>query len=304
MQSGVIKTLFIINPILEKKSGKSVAELVTRHLDTEIFKPDIVYSEYPGHAKEIACQKAGDYQVVVAGGGDGTVNQVAACLVNTETALGILPLGSGKGLARALGIPLNVKAGLQTINRQSIVRIDTGMVNQYRFVNMAGIGFDAMVAHSFTGVQRRGFFLYLVRTTGSFLRYSPIPAHIKIENRNISGRFFLVSIANSTQWGYGVHISPHSKTNDGLLDICVFRNFPKILVPLLVTRLFIKTIHKSRYVEIIPVKQVEISGSNSFTGHTDGEPAEFTAPVRISVEPSSLRVIIGSLKQDNKLIAE
>ena len=291
MHSGKLKTLFIINPILEKRGGNNISRLINEHLDPGRFEPTILYSEYPGHARELARQNVGKFGLIVAGGGDGTINQVARGLVHSETALGILPMGSGKGLARSLKIPLNLGKAISIINRFLIARIDTGMVGIHRFVNIAGIGFAAEVAHAYAGSKTRGFFPYAMNIAKILPGYSSFSAGITVENREIYGDYFDISFANSTQWGYGAHISPMSKPDDGSLDICIIRKFPKILVPGLLARLYTKTIHRSRYMEIIPVQEARISGSGSFKGHIDGEPVEFTTPFHISIEPGSLKVI-------------
>jgi len=296
MQSGKIKALFIINPILEKKRGKNIAGLISENLDPDRFEYKIVHSEYHGHTLVLARENAGQYNLIVAGGGDGTVNQVANALVHSETLLGILPLGSGKGLARSLGIPMKLKGAIQTLNELNTTRIDTGRVGTYRFFNIAGIGFAAEVAHAFAGTLRRGFFSYVLNIAKIFPGYSCVPVELITEGRRASGKYFDISFANSTQWGYGASISPTSKPDDGLLDICIIRDFPRILVPALLIRLFIKTIHHSRYMENLPVKTAEISGNGSYIGHIDGEPVELTAPFKITIEPGSLNVI-SAIKQ-------
>lgn len=291
MNTGKIKTLFIIHPILEKKARKNISGLITEHLDHERFDPTILYSEYADHAGILARENVGKYNLIVAGGGDGTINQVAHSLAHSETILGILPMGSGKGLARSLGIPLHLKDAIKIINRLVIKRIDTGQAGTHRFFNIAGIGFAAMVAHAYSGSQRRGFFTYAISTVKTLTGFRPISIEITTENRSISGRFFIISFANASQWGYGAHISPMSKPDDGLLDICLIRNFPKILLPVLLTRLFTKTIHRSRYVQTIHVKNAMISGNESCRGHIDGEPVEFTLPLKVTLEPGSLKVV-------------
>ena len=291
MHSDKIKTLFIINPILEKKRGENVSRLISEHLDHVRFDHRILHSEYPGHTRVLARENAGKYQLIVAGGGDGTINQVIHSLVYSDTMLGILPLGSGKGLARSLGIPLNIRDAINTINKLNIARMDTGVAGKHRFINIAGIGFAAEVAHAYADSTTRGFFPYAMNTVKKFPGYSSISARVTIENRNISGRCFDISFANSTQWGYGAHISPNSKPDDGLLEICIIRNFPKILVPGLLARLYTKTIHRSKYMEIIPAKKAWISGNGPFKGHVDGEPVEFTSPFIICIEPGSLKVV-------------
>jgi len=265
--------------------------LITENLDPERFDFTILYSEYPGHTGVLADQNAGQFQLIVAGGGDGTINQVARSLVNSETALGILPMGSGKGLARSLSIPLDLRKAIRIINRFEIHRIDTGMVGIHRFVNIAGIGFSAEIAHAYADTKKRGFFPYVINTAEKLPGYSSVSASISINDRNISGKYFDISFANSSQWGYGAHISPVSKPDDGLLHICILRKFPKILIPGLLTGLYTKTIHLSRYMDDIPAKDAEITGHGTYKGHIDGEPVEFTAPFKVSVEPGSLKVV-------------
>lgn len=291
MHSGKIKTLFIINPILEKKAGNNVFRVIHEDLDTDRFDHRILYSEYPGHARQLAKENAGEYDVVIAGGGDGTVNEVAYGLVHSQTVLGLLPMGSGKGLARSLRVPLNLRKAIAIINRFMVVRIDTGRVNHHRFVNIAGIGFAAEIAHAYAGSRRRGFIPYAMHVTKKMPGYPSLNAGITIGEREFRDRFFDISFANATQWGYGARISPTSKPDDGLLDICILREFPKILIPGLLTRLFTGTIHRSGYMQTIPAQQAGISGGGPFKGHVDGEPVEFTAQFEVSVEPGSLQVI-------------
>ena len=293
MAPGKLKTLFIINPILEKKRGENLSSLISEHLDSEKFEYQMLHSEYPGHTSVLTRENAGKYGLIVAGGGDGTVNQVASGLVHSKTLLGILPLGSGKGLSRALGIPQDIRKAVQVLNKCNISSIDTGLVGTHRFVNIAGIGFAAEVAAAYEGSRTRGFFPYAKNIIKKLPGYSPVFVEVKNEKRIVSGSFFDISFANSTQWGYGAHISPTSKPDDGLLEICILRKFPKLLVPGLLLRLYTKTIHRSRYMDIIPVKNAEISGQESFKGHVDGEPVDLTAPFHISVEPGSLRVLTG-----------
>ena len=145
MPSEILKILFIINPIHEKRLGMKVKELIADSLDPALFEPTIVYSDFPGHARDLARKSLDKYHVIVAGGGDGTVNEIGSQLIHSNVILGVLPMGSGKGLARSLGIPLDIQKAIQTLNDLKIIEIDTGLANQFRFINMAGIGFDAVV---------------------------------------------------------------------------------------------------------------------------------------------------------------
>jgi diacylglycerol kinase (ATP) len=293
MESEISKILFIINPLLEKRLGTRVKDLVDENLDPGLFEPSIVYSVHPGHARELALENMDSYQVIVAGGGDGTVNEIASQLVHSGVILGILPLGSGKGLARSLGIPLDIRKAIHILNDFSVIEIDTGLVNQFRFINMAGIGFDAAVAHAYAEKSGRGFFTYAFQTARELFRYTSLPIHIKTGKRDIFNRLFLLSFANSSQWGYGAQISPHARTDSGFLDLCLVKDFPRILSPALAIRLFTGTMHKSRFIDILQINTAEIAGNDKYIGHIDGEPVEFTTPLHVSVDPASLKVIAG-----------
>ncbi|KPL13421.1 MAG: hypothetical protein AMS26_14490 [Bacteroides sp. SM23_62] len=293
MQSEISKILFIIHPILEKRLGMKVKDQVADCLDPALFEPSIIYSDFPGHARDLARKSVDRYHVIVAGGGDGTVNEVASQLVHSGVILGILPMGSGKGLARSLGIPMDIRKAIQTLNDFTVIEMDTGQANQFRFINIAGIGFDAHVAQAYANSTRRGFFPYAFHTAGNLFRYSPVPVHIRYDHKETEDNVFLVCFANSTQWGYGALISPNARTDDGLLDLCIWRDFPRILSPGLLIRLFNGTIHKSRYISAIPFKQAVATGFERIQGHIDGEPVEFTAPLNITVDPASLKVICG-----------
>ena len=290
MHSGRNKVLFIVNEILAKKGGHNVPRLVKDHLDSGRFMSEVVFSEYPGHAEEIARKRGAEFDTVVAGGGDGTVNQVACSLVNTDTILGILPMGSGKGLARSLKIPLNLRKALEVLNGFKLTRLDTGQAGPYRFVNIAGLGYAAEVAHAYSRSGRRGFLPYARHTLSKLPGFSPLSAGLRIGDRQVDGNFFDISMANSTQWGYGARISPLSQPGDGIMELCLFSPFPLLRTPELLARLFTGSIHRSRYMEVIPTGSVWITGDGPFKGHVDGEPVEFPASFGITIEPASLRV--------------
>ena len=295
MQSKILRILFIINPILEKRLGMKVQDLVADSLDPSLFEPSIVYSDFPGHARELARKNRDNYHVIVAGGGDGTVNEVGSQLVHSGVTLGVLPMGSGKGLARSLGIPMDIRKAIQTLNDFNVIEIDTGRANQFRFISIAGIGFDAAVAHAYARKSGRGFFTYAFQTVRELFHFSSIPVHIKTKQMDMVSRVFLLSLANTSQWGYGARISPHASTQDGLLDLCLLRNFPRILSPALLLRLFNSSIHRSKFMDIFHIKQAEIIGTGEYIGHIDGEPVIFTTPVKFTIDPASLRVITGWL---------
>jgi YegS/Rv2252/BmrU family lipid kinase len=286
-----LKALIIINPLLERRSGKDIPSLIDKYLDRARFRSTVLYSDYPGHAKDLAEEHAGSYDLIIAAGGDGTINEIAQSLIYSETLLGILPIGSGNGLARSLGIPLRIIDAIKTINALNVTSLDSGMAGDHKFFNIAGIGIAAEVAHSFARSKRRGFISYALNLLKTIPGYTSLWLDLSCESRITTGRFFDVSIANSTQWGYGAQISPHSKPDDGFLDICLLQNFPRILVPELLARLYMKSMGRSRYMQVLPVRSAVISGGGTLKAHVDGQPVEFTLPVEISVIPGSIKVI-------------
>jgi diacylglycerol kinase family enzyme len=293
MSSEKSKILFIINAMLEKRLRVTVGDLIGETLDPALYDPSIVYTECPGQAQELARESMNHYQVIVAGGGDGTVNEIASQLIHSEVILGILPMGSGKGLARSLGIPMDLRGAIRTLNDFNVIEMDTGLANQFRFINIAGIGFDAAVAHAYAGKSGRGFFTYARQTARLLFRYASLPVRIKTSPEDKFTRVFLLCFANSSQWGYGARISPHASLTDGLLDLCTWHNFPRVLSPLLLIRLFSGSIHRSGFIDITTFKTVEIVSTGNLIGHIDGEPVEFSTPLSVSIDPGSLKVITG-----------
>jgi diacylglycerol kinase family enzyme len=304
MHAASLKILFIINPLLERTLGFRVGDLLRELLDPALYPdPAIVYSEFPGHAKDLARRYRDKYQVIVAGGGDGTVNEIASQLIRSGVVLGILPMGSGKGLARSLHIPMDIRKAIYTLNAYRVLEMDTGLANQFRFINIAGIGFDAAVAHAYAARSGRGFFTYAWQTARNLFSYTSIPVQVFTARREASTRAFLLSIANASQWGYGARISPHALPHDGLLDLCIWSSFPRVLSPVLLFRLFNGSIHRSRYLDILRVREARINGLPECHGHIDGEPVQFTMPINIHVDPASLKVISGILPPEKEFVS-
>jgi diacylglycerol kinase (ATP) len=288
--------LFVINPVLEKKSGLNLADLIMKFLDVDKFDYDILYSESPGQISSLPESKKKKYQIFIAAGGDGTVNSVGRLLIHSGNILGIIPLGSGNGLSRSLKIPQNPKNAIKNINRLKISTIDTGLVNDIPFLNMAGTGFDAMVAHRYNQLKKRGFPAYLMSVLATLFRYSPQEYEIRVGQKSENVKAFLLAIGNTSQWGYHVHICPEANPADGTLDMNILKKFPVIVIPFLACRLFLKNLHHSKYSETIRIKEAEISGIGEMAGHIDGEPIFFQKSMHVKVIPGSLKVITGDIQ--------
>ncbi len=221
------RILFIVNPISGIGRQKAVERLIEARLDKDRFNISIAYTNAPGHATDISRKAAADgVEIVVAVGGDGTVNETAAGLVDSETILAIVPAGSGNGLARHLKIPMNLKRAIDVINMGRILKIDTATMNDQLFVNVAGVGFDAAVAKKFALAGKRGFSTYLRITTNSYKQYEPKQYTLIIDGKVIKRRALLISFANSSQFGNNTSIDPSASVSDGYIDVCIVGKVP------------------------------------------------------------------------------
>lgn len=286
------KVLFIINPVSGGKNKRNFPKLADKHLDKENFEADFIFTERAGHAFEIASEAVKEQiPVVVAVGGDGTINEVASAAGNSSTKMGIIPFGSGNGLALSLNISLNPAKALERINKLQSLTIDTAVLNGHKFFNMAGVGFDANISHKFAAMTSRGFAGYIRTAISEIIRYQPGVYRIEIDGKLYERTAFMISVANSPQYGNNAVISPGASLNDGLLDVCIVRPFPLTLFPMVALRMFTKTSDNSKYLEIIKGKNIRIVSDNNMMIHLDGEPEEMGKEILISVKPSSLSVL-------------
>jgi len=287
------KALFIINPVSGGKRKDQVPDLIQKNLDTSLFEPTIVFTEGAMHASDLARDAVGRYQYVIAVGGDGTVNEIASAIVGTDTALGILPFGSGNGLARFLGIPMDTAGAIKTLNEERVEAIDSATLNGQCFFNMAGMGFDAHISEVFSHDKTRGFGTYVRSSFREIANYKSDTYHIDIDGVTYVREAFMLSIANSSQYGNNAHVSPCASVQDGWLDVCIIKPFPLYRFPEMGIRMFAKTAHKSKYVEIIQGKHISIKRSKDAPVHLDGEPQMMGTDVEINIVPGSLKIVTG-----------
>ena len=287
------KALFIINPISGGKTKEQVPALIKKILDHTQFEATIVYTERAMHGSDLAKDAVGVYDYVIAVGGDGTVNEIASAIVGTNIALGIIPFGSGNGLARFLGIPVDTSKAIETINGEMVEVIDSAELNGQKFFNLAGMGFDAHIAEVFSHDKNRGFWAYAKSSLREISKYKAETYHINIDGTEYVRDAFMLSIANSSQFGNNAHVSPCASVQDGLLDICIIKQFPMWRFIEMGIRMFAKTADKSKYVEIIRGKNVTIRRSADGPIHLDGEPQMMGKEVNIRIVPASLIIITG-----------
>jgi len=286
------RVLFIINKVLIAKSRINAARLISGNLDKMKFEYEVCYSEYPGHCTELARINIDKYDIIVAVGGDGTINEIGQVLAGTEIALGIIPTGSGNGLARTiLKMSPSIMKSIQIINALNFRHIDMGLINGRPFFNMAGVGFDADVAHRYNKMKRRGFFSYIATVASLYFSYRSRTYEILNESGAFSVNAFLISFANSSQWGYNAHICPGADTADGMLGITIVRAFPKVIIPFLAWRLFAKTINNSRFVQTFIARSIQVRAFGEIIGHIDGNAVVFHDNIKVEIVQNSLKVI-------------
>lgn len=287
------KILFIINPISGGLNKTIFPSLIGKHLDLNIFDAQIIYSEYHGHAQTLASEALADnFDIVVAVGGDGTINEVASALESSGKIMGIIPCGSGNGLARTLKIPLKNILAVKRLNNLKTTKIDVGVVNNRKFFNMAGMGFDAHISALFANSQKRGFSGYFKSTIKEIKSYKPQEYVIEIDGKPRKEKAFMVSIANSSQYGNNAHVSPFATINDGKLDLCIIKPFPIYSFPKLVYRMFSRTSNLSRFVEIIQGNHFQIKRVKSGPVHLDGEPTYMGEDLSVTIKHLALELVI------------
>lgn len=284
--------MFLINPKSGVGGKRSVPRLVRTLVDKSKFNVTIRQTQYVAHACELTLEavKRG-VDVVVAVGGDGTVNEVARSLVGSKTALGIVPCGSGNGLARHLGIPLDIKRAIEFINTAEITAVDYGKINGHPFFCICGIGFDALVSNSFAHCTRRGLLGYMNKTLVDWLSYEPEVYELESESFKKSYKAFLVACGNAAQYGNNAYISPNASMRDGLLSVTVLEPFPVVDVPLILGQLFGRSLDKNGHIKTLEAKWLKIKRNAAGPVHFDGEPAMMDAEILVEMVPLGLNVL-------------
>jgi len=295
------KIIFIINPIAGTRQKQVILDAIAEVFPSEGY--ETLFSAYRGNAYEIALQKKKEgYENMVAVGGDGTVNEVASALINSSCKLGIIPAGSGNGLARHLHIPVQIHAALDVIRHHKIHQIDAGKVNDRYFFCTCGTGFDASVGKKFARDSRRGMLNYVRATIHQYIRYSPKSYVLKTGSKSIKLDAFLVTFANSGQYGNNAYIAPNAVIDDGWLDLCILRPFPKATTLELGLRLFFKNIHQSPYLETMRIRKASLKrkGKRKMTLHLDGEPVTLKGQIKVRVVPGALQVMVSAATRRRK----
>jgi len=285
------KIAFVINPNAGVKKKINIIEFIKEHFPKTIAYDFIVWKNKDDFESVKQQILSGNYNIVVACGGDGTVNQVSSVVAHTTMALGIFPLGSGNGLARSNRIPLDLKQALQIIERGTTKQIDGATINGNPFFCTAGIGFDAHIANEFAASTKRGFVTYFTTTIKEFFSYSPSLYKITIDGKIIETNAFLITVANAGQWGNDVYIAPEAELSDGILNVSILKPFSNFAIPMIGIKLFSKKIHTSINLISEKGKNIDIEFKGELPVHFDGEPIRVSNKLSITIMPLALHIV-------------
>ncbi|MDR3119457.1 MAG: diacylglycerol kinase family lipid kinase [Mediterranea sp.] len=287
------KIVFIINPISGTQDKDSVIRQIEEGIDKDRIDWEIRYTEEAGHAVEIAAKaaKAG-VDIVVAVGGDGTVNEVGRSLAETNTALGILPLGSGNGLARHLQIPMDTRKAIGVINEGLIEQVDYGKINGIPFFCICGVGFDAFISLKFAEAGKRGMLTYLEKTLQESLNYRPETYELETEDGKVKHKAFLIACGNASQYGNNAYITPKATITDGLLDVTILEPFTVLDIPSLAFQLFNKTIDYNSHIKTFKCKNLHIRRTEAGVVHFDGDPMITGTDIHIELIGKKLNMVV------------
>lgn len=280
---------FIVNPIAGTGKKDRITEKLINQLSKQIHY-DISFTENKSHATAMAKEaiKSG-IDALIAVGGDGTVSEVAKALINSPVALGIIPSGSGNGFARHLKIPLDTSKAIETLNNYRIKSVDTAVINDNPFIAFSGFGFDALISQKFNQSKQRGLLSYIQLSARHFFNYKSQHFEFLIDGKKLQTEAFLITVANVSQYGNNAWIAPKASMEDGKLDVCIIKSFPRHLAPDILYKLFNKQIHKSKYYECYQAKSIQIVQPDMF--QVDGEYMSSEGDININIVPKSLKII-------------
>ncbi|MCD7977414.1 MAG: diacylglycerol kinase family lipid kinase [Tannerellaceae bacterium] len=292
MNNQKISIKAIINPISGIGSKRKIPKMLTEISQEENVSLDIVFTEYPGHASEIT-KKAVEEGIdcIVAVGGDGTVNEIARSMIYSDTILGIIPKGSGNGLARELHIPMDAKKALDLIVKGHVTTIDACKANEKVFFCTCGVGFDAAVSQKFAEEKHRGSLTYIKNTIEEYLSYKPEPYELWIDSQTVKEKAFLVACGNASQYGNNAFIAPHANIQDGEMDLTILTPFTPLDIAPLAIQLFTKQIDRNSKIRTFKGKEVTIIRQKPGIMHLDGEPMMADSRIDISILPKALKVL-------------
>lgn len=287
------KILFIVNPNAGKKISGKLIETIRKEIPSEIQNEIIIWKDRTHFVEILEKLKQGNYTDAVAVGGDGTVNQVAKSILNTNIALGIVPAGSGNGLARSLGISMKTEIAIKQIAEGKTEHIDTGEVNGIPFFCTSGLGFDAHIGKLFATSVKRGLKSYVKITLSELMAYKEQDYTLKLNGKEISRKAFLITVANAGQYGNNFYIAPQAKLNDNLFHVVILKPFNFFQSIGIVLKVLRRKANESRFIETFTCNNLQITRQKEDSIHFDGEPETQGTELNYLLKAKSLKAIVG-----------
>lgn len=294
------RVVFIVNPKAGTKLQKHIRDSVDKYLNHKKFEYGIWLTKREGHAAELAKKAIEEgYEIVVAVGGDGSINEVASALVGTDVVLGIIPAGSGNGLAMHLGYGRDIDEAIKKLNTAEVQTIDCGMMNQRPFINISGVGFDGLVSNMMKGSHWRGFIPYFLKSVEAGLSYTPRDCRIELDDKVLNLKCFAISIANGPMYGYNFQIAPDARLDDGLFEVVIMKDAPFWQYFAAVPSMLNSKIYDADFVEHYAARRVKITAEGKNYIHLDGEGIQLEGELQYEMKPAALKILVPT-KIDNK----
>jgi diacylglycerol kinase (ATP) len=292
VKNEVNNVLFIVNKFAGKGYQSAVEGKILQACDKQNVECTIEFTQQRGHATELARSAAAEkrYDCVVAVGGDGTVNEVAQGLVHSTTRMGIIPKGSGNGLARHLRIPVDVQKSLSSLFSSQLISMDTFRMNGKLSLNVSGVGFDGHIANLFAEDKKRGLRGYTKLTINEFFQFREFEAQIETEDQTIKRKAFVIAVANSSQYGNNARIAPAASVCDQLLHINILKKIPPYRLDFIYS-FFYGKIDTSPFCEVFQANKMTIRLDKPMAFHIDGEPCGTSDVFTIELLPYSLKML-------------
>lgn len=277
---------FIINPFSAKKNYQPFLD----SLKSKVENPIYIISKSIEDTENFIKNNFEKIDIFVAIGGDGTISTVAKNLIHTDKILGIFPAGSGNGFSNETKFSKNLDELLAKIQKKNFKEIDTFTVNERFSINVAGVGFDGAVIEAFEKTSR-GFKNYIKTSIQTFFKYLPISIKFEEKYKKFDGKYLMLNVANTRQFGNNAYIAPHASKSDGLLEIALIKKFPFTHSAVFAYRMFTKKLVPNQYIHYLSVPEIEFS-VDSDLWHLDGEFNQISSPVKVKVLPKSLKILV------------
>lgn len=295
------RMLFIVNPKAGTNLQKHIRNSIDNHLNHKKFEYGIWLTREEGHASALARKAIEDgYEFVVAVGGDGSINEVASVLMGTQVKLGIIPAGSGNGLAMHLGYGRDIDEAIKKLNTAAEKTIDCGTLNGRPFINIAGVGFDGLVSNMMKGSHWRGFLPYFLKSVEAGLSYTSRECVILLDGVALERKCFAISIANGPMYGYNFQVAPDARLDDGVLEVVIMRDAPRWQYFAAIPSMLTNKIYEAGFVEHYRAKNIVIQSEGENYVHLDGEGMVISDTLRFDIKPGALQILVPQNKPQSQ----